>query len=125
LSEGLAARRKNADAGSIAALDRFGERLADISGSRPTPNHFNGWSFPPQSTQTLAFVQASLGDLMAATDGADADPSADAQAGYTKLAALTDATLKAWDGFKQNDLATLNKTLRTAHIEPLSTKPAK
>jgi photosystem II stability/assembly factor-like uncharacterized protein len=125
LRKSVAERRKGADGDAAAALDQFGVRLAAVSGAQPAPNPFNAWSFPPQQVQTLAFLGSALGNLMAAVDGADAAPSPDAQTGYTKLAALTDATLHAWDDFKRSDLATLNAALHAAHAKPIDLKPAK
>jgi hypothetical protein len=125
LRKSVAERRKGADGGAAAALDQFGVRLAAVSGAQPAPNPFNASSFPPQQVQTLAFLGSALGNLMAAVDGADAAPSPDAQTGYTKLAALTDATLHAWDDFKRSDLATLNAALHAAHAKPIDLKPAK
>ena len=66
-----------------------------------------------------------IGCAMAWEHAADAAPSPDAQTGYTKLAALTDATLHAWDDFKRSDLATLNAALHAAHAKPIDLRPAK
>ncbi|MEP7096218.1 MAG: hypothetical protein ABI748_01025 [Dokdonella sp.] len=117
-------RTKTASGSTRAALDTFAQRLVDVSGARPAPNHYNAWSFPPQQVQTLAFLDAALGELMGAIDGADAAPSADAQAGAAKLAALSDTTLRRWDEFKRGDIAKLNTALKAAHERPVVLKPA-
>ncbi|GAA0710420.1 WD40/YVTN/BNR-like repeat-containing protein [Dokdonella soli] len=124
LRDRVVERRKEATGDAVAALDAFAARLAEVSGAKPAPNPYNAWSSPPRTVETLAFLDQALGELIGAVDGADAAPSPDAQAGCTKLAALTDATLRAWDDFKRSDLATLNATLKAAHVKSVELKPA-
>ena len=117
-------RRKSATAEVAPALDVFAEKLAAISGVRWASNPHNVWSFPPQRVQTIAFLSQSLGALMAAVDDADAAPSPDAQAGYTKLAVLCDATLHAWGDFTRVEVPALNASLKASHEKPVELKPA-
>ena len=124
LRKALAARHDDAGGKTSTALDTFTVHLDVLTGTKSAPNPYNGWSFPPQATQTLAFLDQSLAALMEAVDGADAAPSADAQAGYTKLDALCETALRKWIDFKRSDLATLNASLKNAHAPPMVLKPS-
>lgn len=100
-------------------LDQVSTRLNEVSGSTPSPNPFNAWSKPPTSTRSLTFVAGSLGQLLAAIDDADATPSADARAGYSKLVEMTELALQDWKRFNAEDVVRLNKALRDAGEAPL------
>ena len=104
-------------------LEDFAKRFDQVTGTTPSPNPFNAWSRPPNSTRSLAFIERSLGQLLAAIDDADAAPSADARAGYTKLIEMTELSLQDWKRFNDDDVVRLNKALRDAGAAPL--KPAK
>src|SRR5207247_4463045 len=72
------------------------ERVKAISGGAA------GEAFPPPPapTNSLRFIDSALGRLQAAVDGADAAPSADARAAWTKLKPAADAALRAWTEFQ-------------------------
>ena len=104
-------------------FEDFSKRFNQVTGTTPSPNPFNAWSRPPNSTRSLAFIERSLGQLLAAIDDADAAPSADARAGYTKMTEMTEQSLQDWKRFNDEDVVRLNKALRDAGAAPL--KPAK
>jgi photosystem II stability/assembly factor-like uncharacterized protein len=60
---------------------------------------------PPGSLKDLAAEFANLQD---AVDGADAEPSADANAAYATLSTMLSAKLQAWQQLKQTERAGLN-----------------
>ncbi|HEU4858119.1 MAG TPA: hypothetical protein VFS86_12570 [Rhodanobacteraceae bacterium] len=79
------------------------------------PNPYNAWSMPPDNTRNFMFLDTSLTSLMQAVDGgSDAAPSADAQAGYTRLTGMLDAALRKWDALKSDQLPALNARLKAA-----------
>jgi len=119
LREGMLERRTRASGDAAAALDAFAEKLAAVSGARPTTNPYNAWNSPPRSVETLAFVHSSLDALFNAIESADAAPSPDARTGADKLAALSATTLHAWTAFKRDDLPAMNAVLAAAHLGPL------
>lgn len=84
-------------------LDSFELRLNTITGSTPAANPFNAWSVPPKSTQSLSWLERALGQLLVAVDGADAMPSADAEAGAERLSELVEKTLQEWKRFRENN----------------------
>jgi len=47
-------------------------------------------------------------------DGADADPSPDAQTSYATLSKTLATTMDEWQALKQHDLAALNAKLKAA-----------
>ena len=53
-------------------------------------------------------------------DGADADPSADAQASYTLLSKTLGATLAEWQALQAGELAALNASLPEAGQRPVN-----
>ena len=57
---------------------------------------------------SLKSLDADFAKLEEAVDGADADPSADAQASYVTLTKMLDTTLASWEQMKRSDLAALN-----------------
>jgi hypothetical protein len=52
-------------------------------------------------------------------DGADADPSPDARAGFAQLESTLTSTLAAWEALKTGNLAALNARLRQAGESPI------
>ncbi|MEO6076742.1 MAG: hypothetical protein ABIP56_08040 [Dokdonella sp.] len=100
-------------------FEDFAKRFNQVTGTTPSPNPFNAWSRPPSSTRSLAFVARTLEQLLAAIDAADAAPSADARAGYTKLVEMTEVSLQGWKRFNNEDVVRLNKALRAAGEAPL------
>jgi hypothetical protein len=55
---------------------------------------------PPPGLSTLRALAASLGALADAVDGADADPTPDAEAAIPNIEQAAEATLKAWQQIK-------------------------
>ena len=97
---------------SIDALDAQVTTLAHIV---DVPNHFNAWSMPPGNVRNFGYLTTAFGSLMQAVDGgADAAPSADARAGYAKLASILDASLQQWDALKSRQLPALDAELKAA-----------
>lgn len=106
LRENLNARRKSApDTADTKRLDALEIRINAISGKNPAGNPINAWAYPPKSVQTFSYLDQSLGQLLAAIDGADAAPSADAQTGYAKLVELAVIALAEWKEIKDGVLA--------------------
>jgi len=108
---------------SIDALDAKVVVAADIT---EAPNPYNAWTFPPNSVQNFRYLGGAFRSLMQAVDGgADAAPSPDAQAGYTKLSGMLDASLQKWDALKANELSALNTKLKAAGKEPINLESKK
>jgi hypothetical protein len=72
------------------------ERAKTISGATTV----TGFPLPAAEPSSLRFIGDALGRLQDAVDGADAAPTPDARAGWTKLKSAADAALKAWSEFK-------------------------
>jgi hypothetical protein len=78
---------------------------------------------PPDNTRNFGYLATALGSLERAVDGgADAAPSPDARAGYTKLTGMLDAALKHWDALKTNQLPALDAKLKAAGHPPIVLK---
>jgi len=58
--------------------------------------------------------------MQAVDGGADAAPSPDARAGYTKLSGMLDASLQKWGALKTTDLSALNTKLKAVGKKPIS-----
>jgi photosystem II stability/assembly factor-like uncharacterized protein len=101
----------------LAAAER---RLADLSGVEPMSNALNVWGLPPRSVTALRWLESSLGTLAQAVDGADAEPSAEASEALTRLTPLVERALADWQGFRDGDLARLDRLLARAGREPVS-----
>ncbi len=119
LQEEVSARRAKASGRLAKELDSFQEKLSDLTGVKPAPNPLNAWSFPPKQIRSFRWLQGAIGSLMQVVDGADAAPSPDARASYTKLEALAGETFGAWKLFTTTELPKINKRLRRAHMKPL------
>ena len=87
-------------------------------------NAANAWPFPPRRKDALRFVRNALDSLYQAVQGADADPSADVQAGLNELSPMSSAALEAWDALKSRELAEANRRLRRAELKPIEVAPA-
>jgi photosystem II stability/assembly factor-like uncharacterized protein len=95
-------------------IDELATHAHALAGTRATANAHNAWAYPPRDTKNLAFVGGELENVLAAVDGADAEPSVDARHGFEVLAPLAAANVKAWDDFKARDVAAFNAKLRAA-----------
>ncbi|HET9818357.1 MAG TPA: hypothetical protein VFP92_04230, partial [Rhodanobacteraceae bacterium] len=108
---------------SIDALDAEVVAAGNIVDS---PNPYNAWTIPPDNVQNFRYLDSAFGSLMQAVDGgADAAPSPDARAGYTKLSGMLDASLQKWSALKANELPALNAKLKAAGKKPISLESKK
>ena len=94
--------------------------LADVSGVVAHPDPRNSMGAPPKRVDSLRALSMSLMKLEQAVDGADADPSADAQASWALLSKTLDATLGEWKQLQQGDLAALDASLTKAGQKPVA-----
>lgn len=101
-------------------LDGFDARLDGIAGVTRTPNQYDAESMPPRRLTSFAFVGAALQGLFAAVDGADAEPSADARAGWRRLQPLAATLLAAERRLIDQDLPALNAERRAAGLAPIA-----
>ncbi len=74
---------------------------------------------PPKSLSSLRFLESALAKIASAVDGADADPTPDAQKGFEQLESTLTKTLAAWEALKAGSLAALNAKLRQAGEPPV------
>lgn len=74
----------------------------------------------PKSLSSLRFLEGALATLASAVDGADADPTPDARAGFAQLESTLAKALAAWEALKTGSLAALNSKLRQAGEPPLN-----
>ena len=74
---------------------------------------------PPKSLSSLRFLEGALAKLASAVDGADADPTPDARAGFVELESTLTKTLASWEALKAGSLAALNAKLRQAGEPPI------
>ena len=91
----------------------------DLSGVVLHPDPRNSMGSPPQNTGSLRALSMNLAKLEQAVDGADADPSADAQSAWTLLSQTLDTTLASWDQLQQNGLGKLNDSLKANGRKPI------
>ncbi len=119
LGDALDARLAGAPASVQADLAALRARVADVSGVRPEPNSTNSWAFPPKRTATLRWVQSALETLAQAVDGADAEPSPDARAGFDATTPLAERALADWSQVSDTGVAALQARLRAARQPPL------
>ena len=102
----LAAAQAGADASRRARLEALSTRLQAVA-DLPADDPRNSVPAPAQALDGLNNLAATLDKLMVAVDGADADPSPDARAGYAKARAALDPTLARWAALKGEIDATL------------------
>ena len=70
------------------------------------------WWVPPKHTTSLQFLNFALEKLQNAVDGADGPPTPDARESFDKLRPPAEATVGAWNAFKQNELKAMNGRLK-------------
>ena len=85
----LLALRGDARSGEEARL--LDDQVVALAGITSTANPANTWAVPVTSVESFRYLEVALRELLQAVDGADADPSPDAIAGFARL----DATLAA------------------------------
>ncbi|MBU6416450.1 MAG: hypothetical protein KJS83_04695 [Xanthomonadaceae bacterium] len=114
---------KGADGDLLKSIDALDAEVVAAAHIVEVANPYNAWTMPPDNTQNFMFLGMSLHSLMQAVDGgADAAPSADAQAGYTRLSGMLDASLQKWDALQTNRLPALNAKLKAAGKAPITLK---
>ena len=91
--------------------------LADLEAG-PSPR---AGGTPPKSVTGLRFLEQALGKLATAVDGSDADPTPDAETGFTRLASTLSETLAAWKTLSTDRLLALDRELEKAGQPPIST----
>ncbi|MDQ2818267.1 MAG: hypothetical protein M3T49_08710 [Candidatus Eremiobacteraeota bacterium] len=75
---------------------------------------------PLGAAATLMALKASLGDLLAAVESADAAPTQDATRAYGQQRSALGGALTRWNRLKTGELPRLNARLRRAGLAPLS-----
>jgi len=115
----LEARQAHADGALHTQIAALMDRISDLSGVEAHPDPRNTIGSPPRRTDSLRALSMDLDKLEQAVDGADADPSADAQTSYATLSQTLTATLGAWQQLKHVDLATLDAQLKAAGEKPV------
>jgi photosystem II stability/assembly factor-like uncharacterized protein len=116
----LDARQAHADGALRASIGALIDKISDLSGVETHPDPRNSMGSPPHRTDSLRALSMSLDKLGHAVDGADADPSTDAQTSYAALSQTLAATLDAWQQLKRVDLVALEAQLKTAGEKPIT-----
>ena len=114
------ARRADEPPAIRSAMDALLTRIGEVQGVEPMPDGATAWWVPPSSLEAVRFLGGALGELAQAVDGADAAPSPDAQAGYERLATMTDALTERWHAIEADELTALNDRLEAAGEEPIA-----
>ncbi len=83
---------------------RLDEDVVALAGIATTANPGNVWAVPVTSVESFRFLEVALRELRQAVDGADADPSPDAVAGFARLDATLTATLADWEKLRTRTL---------------------
>jgi photosystem II stability/assembly factor-like uncharacterized protein len=99
---------------AMADLDVDAQVLSEYEGPGP-----RSVPPPPKSLSSLRSLEGALAKLASAVDGADADPTPDARAGFDHLESALTKTLAAWEALKAGGLAALNAKLRQAGEPPI------
>ena len=85
-----------------------------MTGVEPTVNPSNSFWRPAKALTTLRYLNDTLSELAAAVDGADAAPSPDARAGFSKIEGLVPPVLAAAGRIRASSLDALNTQLTAA-----------
>jgi hypothetical protein len=104
LHKALVARAKRARtvsseeplARAMASLDSQALALSELEERSP-----RAVPTQPRSVSSLRFLEGALETLASAVDGADADPTPDARAGFAKLESTLTKALAAWEALKK------------------------
>lgn len=120
LLQALDARSAHADSRLQVELTALATKVADLSGVQAHPDPRNTIGSEPRRIDSLRALSMKLDKLQQAVDGADADPSADAQTGYASLSQTLASTLAAWQELKRTELASLNLALKAAGAKPIT-----
>ena len=117
----LEAREAHADAATRTRIETLAGRIADVSGVAAHPDPRNSMGAPPKRVDSLRALAMNLMKLEQAVDGADAEPSADAQASYALLSKTLNSTLAEWHALQTGELAALDASLQKAGQKPVET----
>ena len=117
---GIAERRKSAGGATAAALATADQELLAISDLAPEKGSADSIGRPPTTTGGLRYLAAAFHSLERAVDGADAAPTVDAERGYVRHRALSDAALAKWAKFNSGTLAGLNAQLQASGATAIS-----
>jgi hypothetical protein len=98
----------------------FMAKALALSGLPPPSRPPNAPQLQPLRTDSLQALSTHLEKLESAVDGADADPSPDARAGYAALSRTLTATLAEWHRLLDQDLPALNRELGAAGGPPVA-----
>lgn len=120
LLKALDARLPQSDGQVHAQIAALFANAQDLSGVILHPDPRNSVGSPPQNTGSLRALSMNLAKLEQAVDGADADPSADAQSAWTLLSQTLDGTLASWNQLKQHGLNRVNDALRASGKKPIA-----
>ncbi len=115
----LRERLNTADAKSAELLGAYIAQLDELIGVPPGVVPAAARPAPTSARWNLALLARALERLHVAVDGADAAPSADAVAGYAKLALLVDSSVRHWSTLKSVELAALNDKLVASGAQPV------
>jgi photosystem II stability/assembly factor-like uncharacterized protein len=115
LSERLAASGAARDA--VSALRT---KVGGLAGIPLTDNPYASFDSPSIRPDDLRTLGGNLDRLLAAVDGADAEPGPDTQASFAELSRLSSATLDAWRTLKSGELAALNARLAVEHVKAVT-----
>jgi hypothetical protein len=94
-----------------------------VSGLPPPSRPPNAPQPKPLRIDSLQVLTTQLEKLEDAVDGADADPSPDARAGYAALSHTLTTTLVEWRHLLDQDLPTLNRELTAKGQPPIAAPP--
>jgi photosystem II stability/assembly factor-like uncharacterized protein len=114
LLKALDARLPQADVQTQAQIDALMAKVQDLSGVVLHPDPRNSMGSAPRNTDSLRALAMNLGKLGQAVDGADAEPSADAQSAWFTLSQTLDNTLAGWNELRHTELARLNHALEAS-----------
>jgi hypothetical protein len=119
LLKALDAREAHAGTSLRAPMAALTDKISDLSGVEAHPHAGNSMPSPPRRLDSLRALSMSLMKLEQAVDGADGDPSTDAQTSYAVLSQTLTGTLDAWQQLKRVDVAALNAQLKAAGEKPV------
>lgn len=119
LLKALDARLTGASPAQRQPIQTLIDKAQFLSGVELHPDPRNSMGSPPKNTDGLRALSTNLAQLQQAVDGADADPSTDAQAAYATLSRTLASTLAAWQQLQQTDLQALNHQLTASGGKPV------
>jgi hypothetical protein len=106
--------------GPQVGIASFMAKALALSGLPPPSRAPNAPQAQSLRTDSLQALTTHLEKLEDAVDGADADPSPDARAGYAALSRSLSATLAEWHHLLDQDLPTLNRELGATGQPPIA-----